>query len=424
MNDSDNNIYNAVRLIAKRAKSAFATSIDSQTKTNILHQTAGICGNNIDNILFNNARDMQTAKNNNRSDAYLDRLYLDQGRIIKLQQTLHDIAEQPDPIGEVLQEWDRPNGLHIKKIRVPLGVVGIIYESRPNVTLDAAALCLKSGNTSVLKCGSDSLNSSRALLDCLHIALAKYDLTTDLSLLIPFHERPAVTYMLQQSDFIDIIIPRGGKGLIQEITQHAKMPVIKHLDGICHIYIDKDASLQTAIAVTLNSKMRRTGVCGAVETILIHHDVLTTIGVPVLQFLYDAGCEIRGDSTITSTFTAAIPADDSDWDTEYLNAIVSVAVVDNIAGAINHIANHSSHHTDCIITENINTATTFQKQVDSAIVMHNTSTQFADGGEFGFGAEIGISTDRFHVRGPVGAEHLTTTSYHVTSNADFSIRAG
>jgi glutamate-5-semialdehyde dehydrogenase len=410
--------------MAARARAAFSVSalLSSKVKQQVLHQAAVFCEHDAPLILKANALDMREAEANNRTAAYLDRLYVDAARLKKMQDALHAIADQPDPIGAVLESWDRPNGLHIEKVRVPLGVIGIIYESRPNVTLDAAALCLKSGNTALLRCGSDSLQTSLALIHCLHRALDQANLTRDLAQLIPVTDRAAVPLLLAQRDFVDVIIPRGGRGLVAEVAEKATMPVIKHLDGICHLYIDQDANRQRALSVTLNAKMRRTGVCGSVETVLIHRDVLESIGGPLVEILFNEGCEIRGDAAIAALDHRVKPATDQDWDTEYLAAILSIAVVNTIKDATDHIARHSSHHTDGIITENPDAVAFFQRHVDSAIVMHNTSTQFADGGEFGFGAEIGISTDRFHVRGPVGAQHLTTTTYRVSSPEGTGLR--
>jgi glutamate-5-semialdehyde dehydrogenase len=413
-----------ITAMAHGARAAFSVSalLSSHQKQTILHQAATFCAEDSNAILKANALDMREAEAGGRNVAYLDRLYLDAGRLRGIQDALHAIADQPDPIGAVLESWDRPNGLHIEKVRIPLGVIGMIYESRPNVTLDAAALCLKSGNTVLLRCGSDSLQTSLALIHGLHRALDQAGITRDVAQVIPAPDRAAVPLLLGQRDVIDVIIPRGGRSLVAEVTQNATMPVIKHLDGICHLYIDQNADRERALSVTLNAKMRRTGVCGAVETVLIHRDVLASIGGPLIEVLLGEGCEIRGDADVVALDPRVIPATPQDWDTEYLAPILSVATVESLQHAVQHIARHSSHHTDGIITDNADAVAFFQRHVDSAIVMHNTSTQFADGGEFGFGAEIGISTDRFHVRGPVGAQHLTTTTYRVSSPSGTGLR--
>ncbi len=410
--------------MAQRARAAFSVSalLPDAMKQKILHQAATFCGQDEDAIFKANALDMREAEAGGRNAAYLDRLYVNAARLRGMTEALHAIADQPDPIGAVLEAWDRPNGLHIEKVRIPLGVIGMIYESRPNVTLDAAALCLKSGNTVLLRCGSDSLQTSLALLCGLHRALDQAGITRDVAQLIPVPDRAAVPLLLGQRDLIDVMIPRGGRSLVAEVAQKATMPVIKHLDGLCHLYIDRDADRERALSVTLNAKMRRPAVCGAVETVLIHRAVLDTIGGPLMEILLAEGCEIRGDADIAALDPRILPATSQDWDTEYLAPILSVATVESIQHAVQHIARHSSHHTDGIITENPETVAYFNRHVDSAIVMHNTSTQFADGGEFGFGAEIGISTDRFHVRGPVGAQHLTTTTYRVSSPSGTGLR--
>ena len=410
--------------MAQRARAAFSVSalLPDAMKQKILHQAATFCGQDEDAIFKANALDMREAEAGGRNAAYLDRLYVNAARLRGMTEALHAIADQPDPIGAVLEAWDRPNGLHIEKVRIPLGVIGMIYESRPNVTLDAAALCLKSGNTVLLRCGSDSLQTSLALLCGLHRALDQAGITRDVAQLIPVPDRAAVPLLLGQRDLIDVMIPRGGRSLVAEVAQKATMPVIKHLDGLCHLYIDRDADRERALSVTLNAKMRRPAVCGAVETVLIHRAVLDTIGGPLMEILLAEGCEIRGDADIAALDPRILPATSQDWDTEYLAPILSVATVESIQHAVQHIARHSSHHTDGIITENPEAVAFFQRHVDSAIVMHNTSTQFADGGEFGFGAEIGISTDRFHVRGPVGAQHLTTTTYRVSSPSGTGLR--
>jgi glutamate-5-semialdehyde dehydrogenase len=323
----------------------------------------------------------------------------------------------PDPIGSVAAEWQRPNGLTIRRVRVPLGVIGIIYESRPNVTADAGALCLKSGNAVILRGGSDSSHSSRALHECLVAGLKAAGLPATCIQLVPSADREAVGYMLaRMGDYLDVIVPRGGKALVRRVQQEARVPVIGHLEGNCHVYIDKDADLGMARAIALNAKMRRTGICGAAETLLVDAACAATHLAPVLQDLLQAGCEVRGDEQAQRADVRVRPASEEDWYTEYLEAIIAAKVVAGVDGAIEHISRYGSAHTEAIVTANATTAARFLARVDSAIVLHNASTQFADGGEFGMGAEIGISTDRFHARGPVGVEQLTSYKYLVSGS--------
>jgi glutamate-5-semialdehyde dehydrogenase len=320
----------------------------------------------------------------------------------------------PDPIGTTAAEWERPNGLRIQRVVVPLGVIGIIYESRPNVTADAGALCLKSGNAAILRGGSESEHSSRALYECLESGLATAQLPAACIQLVPTGDRAAVGYMLSgMSEYLDVIVPRGGKSLVERVQQEARVPVIGHLEGNCHVYIDRDAEVRMARTIALNAKMRRTGICGAAETLLIDAGCVSTHLAPVVRELLDAGCEVRGDATVRQADPRVRPASEEDWYTEYLDAIIAARVVEGVDGAIAHIARYGSAHTESIVTENHATAERFLERVDSAIVLHNASTQFADGGEFGMGAEIGISTDRFHARGPVGVQQLTSYKYVV-----------
>jgi glutamate-5-semialdehyde dehydrogenase len=320
----------------------------------------------------------------------------------------------PDPVGRVLTRWERPNGLRIERVAVPLGVIGIIYESRPNVTTDAGALCLKSGNAVILRGGSDCQHSSRALHACLCAGLAAAQLPEACIQLVPTAERAAVGYMLAgMTEYLDVIVPRGGKALVARVQQEARVPVIGHLEGNCHVYVDRDADLRMARTIALNAKLRRTGICGAAETLLVDAACVATHLAPIVRDLLEAGCEVRGDETVQRVDPRVQPAHEEDWFTEYLDAIIAARVVAGVGAAIEHIARYGSAHTEAIVTENAATAERFLREVDSAIVLHNASTQFADGGEFGMGAEIGISTERFHARGPVGVEQLTSYKYVV-----------
>jgi glutamate-5-semialdehyde dehydrogenase len=365
-------------------------------------------------VLAANAVDMRAAEERGLSGAMLDRLMLDESRIEGMAAGLESIAELPDPLGKVTAEWQRPNGLQIQRVAVPLGVIGIIYESRPNVTADAAGLCIKSGNAVILRGGSESFHSSRAIHDCLVAGLATADLPSASAQMVPTTDRAAVGYLLSSmGEWLDVVVPRGGKSLIKRVQEEARVPVIGHLEGICHVYLHEAADARIATEVALNAKMRRTGICGAAETLLVDRKVAEDLLPPVLTTLQEAGCEIRGDETVAGIFPAAGPATAEDWDTEYLDAILSVRVVDGIDQAIEHIAEHGSGHTECIVTGDDDAANYFFRNVDSAILLQNASTQFADGGEFGMGAEIGIATGRIHARGPVGAEQLTSYKYVV-----------
>jgi glutamate-5-semialdehyde dehydrogenase len=368
---------------------------------------------NADTILAANAQDMAAGEAKGLTSALLDRLLLNPARLESIAKGLEEIADRPDPLGTVLEEWTRPNGLRFAKVRVPLGVIAIIFESRPNVTADAGALCLKSGNAAILRGGSESIRSARAILACLHQGLDAAGLPRDAIQMPPTTDRAAVGELLTMTRWVDVVIPRGGKSLTGRVAAESRVPVIYHLDGICHVYLDKDADPEKARRVVLNAKMRRTGVCGAAETLLVHQDVAANLLPPILDDLIKAGCEVRGDAGVQALDARVVPATDEDWDTEYLDAILSVKLVVDVDDAIAHIGRHSSHHTDSIITENADAAERFLARVDSGIVLHNASTQFADGGEFGFGAEIGISTGKLHARGPVGAEQLTSYKYVV-----------
>jgi glutamate-5-semialdehyde dehydrogenase len=365
-------------------------------------------------ILEANAIDMRAAKEKDLSAAMLDRLMLDESRIEAMAAGLEAIAGLPDPLGRVMAEWQRPNGLVIQRVAVPLGVIGIIYESRPNVTADAAGLCVKSGNAVILRGGSESFHSSRAIHACLVSGLGQSGLPADCVQMVPTTDRAAVGYLLSSmSQWVDVVVPRGGKNLIRRVQEEARVPVIGHLEGICHVYLHEAADASMAAEIAVNAKMRRTGICGAAETLLVDREAAARLLPDVLSALRDAGCEIRGDSDVVNLFPEATMASEDDWGTEYLDAILSVRVVDDIDAAIRHIAEYGSGHTECIVTNDDDAAAKFFRNVDSAILLQNASTQFADGGEFGMGAEIGIATGRIHARGPVGAEQLTSYKYVV-----------
>ncbi len=382
----------------------------TEQKNNALLKAAELLRANAPAIKAANAKDMAAGEQKGLSGSMLDRLMLDDARIEGMATGLEAIATLDDPVGDVMSEWDRPNGLEIQRVRVPLGVIGIIYESRPNVTADAGALSLKSGNVAILRGGSESFHSSHAIMDSLTDALDQVGLPKTCIQMIPTTDRAAVGEMLTMSDTIDVIVPRGGKGLIERITRESKIPLFKHLDGICHIYVDAAADLEKARKIAVNGKMRRTGICGATETLLVNKSVDMS---GIINDLIDAGCDVRGDAASQAVDSRITPASEEDWGTEYLDAIISVKVVDGVSEAVDHINTYGSHHTDCIITEDGDTAETFLNQVDSAICVLNASTQFADGGEFGMGAEIGISTGKMHARGPVGVEQLTSFKYKV-----------
>jgi glutamate-5-semialdehyde dehydrogenase len=362
-------------------------------------------------ILVANAIDVEEAKTKVLSGAMIDRLMLTEDRIAAMANGLVEIAALDDPVGAVIAEWDRPNRLHISRVRVPLGVIGVIYESRPNVTADAGALCLKSGNPAILRGGSESFHSSRAIFQALQAGVSAAGLPTGALQLIPTRDRDAVGAMLAMSDTIDVIIPRGGRSLIERVQRDSRVPVFAHLEGVCHVYVHQDADKDMARDIVVNAKMRRTGVCGAAETLLVDRSVRDSHLPMILDALADAGCAVRGDAETQYLDSRATEAGENDWRAEYLDAILAVRVVDGLDQAIDHVNTFGSHHTDAIVTANNAAAETFLAQVDSAIVLQNASTQYADGGEFGMGAEIGISTGRLHARGPVGVEQLTTFKY-------------
>ncbi len=382
-----------------------------------LHAAAEELRSRRDEILEANAADMQQAGERGLSAAMLDRLMLDESRVEGMATGLAAIAGLPDPLGRIMAEWQRPNGLLIQRVAVPLGVIGIIYESRPNVTADAAGLCVKSGNAVILRGGSESFHSSRAIHACLVSGLEKAGLPADSVQMVPTTDRAAVGYLLSSmSQWVDVVVPRGGKNLIRRVQEEARVPVIGHLEGICHVYLHEAADADMAADIAVNAKMRRTGICGAAETLLVDRAAAARLLPDVLTALGAAGCEIRGDSAVKEIYPEAKQAAEDDWGTEYLDAILSVRVVDDIDAAVRHIAEYGSGHTECIVTEDDDAAAKFFRNVDSAILLQNASTQFADGGEFGMGAEIGIATGRIHARGPVGAEQLTSYKYVVRGN--------
>ena len=367
-----------------------------------------------DRILAANAEDQAETKSSGATPAFLDRLSLDADRVDAMAAGLDVIRKLKDPVGTVMAAWRRPNGMRIERVRVPLGVIGVIYESRPNVTADAGALCLKAGNAAILRGGSESFRSCRAIHAALVEGLVEAGLPASAITLVPTRDREAVGMMLAGLDgAIDVIVPRGGKNLVGRVQTEARVPVFAHLEGVCHVYVDGKARLGMAKSIVLNAKMRRTGVCGAAETLLVDRAGVAKLLKPLVTMLLDAGCEIRGDAAVQAVDNRVKPARHADWSTEYLDAILTAGVVDGVDAAIAHIERYGSHHTDAIVTEDRKAAEKFLREVDSAIVLHNASTQFADGGEFGFGAEIGIATGRLHARGPVGVEQLTTFKYRI-----------
>jgi glutamate-5-semialdehyde dehydrogenase len=401
---------------ARAAAKSLAMSSGDERNAALLAAAAALRTNR-QSIIEANGRDMTAASSRGLGEAILDRLMLDAGRVEGMARGLEAIAELPDPLGRVTSEWQRPNGLRIQRVAVPLGVIGIIYESRPNVTADAAGLCVKSGNAVILRGGSESFHSSQAIHRCMCDGLEQAGLPAGSVQMIPTTDRAAVGYLLSSmGDWLDVVVPRGGKNLIRRVQDEARVPVIGHLEGICHVYLHAGADVDKAKAITLNAKMRRTGICGAAETLLVDRDAAADLLPGVLAALEDAGCELRGDMTACEIFPGAVPASEDDWGTEYLDAVISVRVVDGIDDAIEHIARYGSGHTECIVTEDDTAASEFFNKVDSAILLQNASTQFADGGEFGMGAEIGIATGRVHARGPVGAEQLTSYKYVVRGN--------
>ena len=404
-----------IQQISQNAKAATSAlnSLSTESKDELIIKAANKINQSRKEILTANQLDVEDAITNEKDNAFVDRLLLTDERIDGIIETLNNIAKLPDPVGKVLDKWKQPNGLEISRVRTPLGTIGIIFESRPNVSADASALCIKSGNAVVLRSGSDSLRSSQALVECFTSALNDMNLPIGIVQIIPSKDRAMVTHMLKGlNNAIDVIVPRGGKSLVQAVQDSATIPVFGHLEGICHTYIDKSADLNTSISVVTNAKMRRPGICGALETLLIHKDSSEQLN-SILDSLIEAGCEIRGCEKTVALDNRATPANDIDWDTEYLSPILSVKIVDDINEAIEHIQKHGTGHTDVIISEDKNSQDYFINQLDSAILMINASSQFADGGEFGMGGEIGIATGKFHARGPVSLEQLTSFKYVV-----------
>ncbi len=398
---------------ARAAQRGIALASPEAKTCALLAAATALYDHNAD-IIQANAADVETARAAGMTASYIDRLALDTKRINAIGQGLEDIAALPDPVGKVTEAWTRPNGMRIERVRVPIGVIGIIFESRPNVTADAGALCLKAGNAAILRGGSDSFETSRIIHRCLVEGLSTAGLPEAAVQLVPTRDRAAVGLMLEGlHGAIDVIVPRGGKSLVARVQAEARVPVFAHLEGLCHTYVDRDADLDMAVRIVLNAKLRRTSVCGATETLLVDRGAAPAVLPALVEALVSAGCEVRGDEATQEAHARVRPAKDEDWSTEYLEAIIAVKVVDGLDGAIGHIARYGSQHTDSIVTGSADTAERFLDQVDSAIVLHNASTQFADGGEFGFGAEIGIATGRLHARGPVGVEQLTTFKYKI-----------
>ncbi len=415
----NNTINDEMLEMGRKAKAAAITLAlaPSDVKNTALAAMAKHIRAGQDEILAANEIDVKAAENKNLRGSFVDRLTLNPQRVEAMAAGLEAIAKLNDPVGETIAQWEQPNGLKFSRVRVPIGVIGIIYESRPNVTADAGALCMKSGNAAILRGGSDGLNSSRAIVKCLRAGLEDAGLSGDVIQMVQTNDRAAVGAMLSGLEgTVDLIIPRGGKSLVGRVQAEARVPVFSHLEGLCHVYIDKDADVDMARDITVNAKMRRTGICGAAETVLIDKAGVEKHLSSIIEALSDAGCEIRGGDISVAADSKVKPANEEDWSTEYLDSIISMKVVDGVEGAMAHIAKYGSQHTDSIITDNEDTAQVFLNGVDSAIVLHNASTQFADGGEFGFGAEIGIATGKMHARGPVGLEQLTSFKYQVRGN--------
>ncbi|WP_181705000.1 glutamate-5-semialdehyde dehydrogenase [Chthonobacter rhizosphaerae] len=416
LSETPESLDHTMREIGRRARAAarrLAIATADEKRAALTAMAAAVRRRSAE-ILAANAIDIAEMTVNGQTAAFLDRGTLTDARIEAIARALDEIAALPDPVGRVLAAWERPNGLRIERVATPLGVIGIIYESRPNVTADAGALALMAGNAAILRCGSDSHASSTAILEALKEGIVAAGLPEDAIQLVPTRDRAAVGHLLAGlGGTVDVIVPRGGKSLVARVQAEARVPVFAHLEGICHVYVDKAADLSMAVAIAVNAKMRRTGICGSAETLLVDRAVAGTHLVPVLDALSAAGCAIRGTDEVRALWPGAEPATEADWSTEYLDAILSVALVDGVDAAIEHIETHGSHHTESIVTDDLATAERFMARIDSAIVMHNASTQFADGGEFGMGAEIGIATGKMHARGPVGVEQLTSFKYRV-----------
>jgi glutamate-5-semialdehyde dehydrogenase len=416
LEQNDGNVAAAMLRLGEQARAAAhpLAIASSAAKDTALEAMAAAILRREEDILAANVVDMENGRKAGLAASFLDRLKLTPDRIRAMADGIRAIAALKDPVGDVIEEWDRPNGLNIDRVRTALGVIGVIYESRPNVTADAGALCVKAGNAVILRGGSDSVNSSAAIHACLAEGLREAGLPKEAIQLVPTTDRAAVGEMLRGlNGSIDVIIPRGGRSLVERVQTEARVPVFAHLEGICHLYVDRSAKLDMAVEIAVNAKMRRTGICGAAETLLVDRAVASTHLVPILDALAKAGCQIRADSEARSLYPAARPATDADWVTEYLDAIISVKLVDGVGGAIDHVERFSSHHTEAIIAEDAAAVERFFNEIDSAILLHNASTQFADGGEFGMGAEIGIATGKMHARGPVGVEQLTSFKYRV-----------
>ena len=419
MKDLADDIGALMRDLTDRAQAAAAelAATPGPVKEAALIAAAECLWEDREGVVAANARDLEAGREKGLGAAMMDRLVLDDGRIEAICESLRAIAGQPDPIGRVLAEWDRPNGLHIRRVATPLGVIGVIYESRPNVTADAGALCLKSGNAVILRGGSESFHSSRAIHSAMVRGLERAGVTPDAIQLVPTRDREAVSEMLRAQGRIDVIVPRGGKGLVGLVQREARVPVFAHLEGIVHVYVDATADADKARAVVLNAKTRRTGICGAAECLLVHRDIAEGLGQELVDMLMAEGVEVRAGEGLRGT----VEATEDDWGVEFLDMKIAARVVDGVDGAIDHIRRHGSGHTDCIVAEGPNAVARFFDRLDSAILMHNASTQFADGGEFGMGAEIGIATGKMHARGPVGAEQLCSFKYLVTG--DGTVRA-
>lgn len=401
---------------AAAAAKVLATA-SSDRKHAALIGAAEALRHNAGKILDANAIDMANGREQGLSKAMLDRLNLTKERILDMANAVSAIAELTDPVGQIIANWDRPNGLNISRVRTPLGVIGVIYESRPNVTADAGSLCLQAGNAVILRGGTDSFNSSRAIHDCMVAGLKSAGLPEHAIQLVPLTDRAAVGEMLKGlNGHIDVIVPRGGRGLVERVQSDARVPVFAHLEGLVHVYVDKSADLDMAINIIIDAKLRRTGICGAAETLLIDKNDADRLAKPLISALMEAGCTVRGDASIQAMIPQVDPANEADWSTEYLDSIITAGLVDGVDGAISHINNWSSSHTEAVLAEDPKVVQAFMNQIDSAILMHNASTQFADGGEFGMGAEIGIATGKMHARGPVGVEQLTSFKYVVRGN--------
>lgn len=421
MRSSETSLADSMLEMGQRARAASSrlSQLTADSRTKGLNAMADALETSSEDILKSNARDMEGARQKGLSEAMLDRLLLTPDRMRAMSDAVRKIANLPDPVGETIANWQVPSGLDISRVRTPLGVIGIVYESRPNVTADASALCLRSGNAAILRAGSESLNSALAIATALRSGLKGAGLPADAIQLVDTREREAVGHMLSGlGGNLDVIVPRGGKGLVARVQQDARIPVIGHLEGLCHAYVDADADPEKAVNLVYNAKLRRTGVCGALETLLINSSVAGKLLPAIAAPLRDSGCELRGDAAARKILPDMEAATEEDWRTEYLAPILSIKIVDGLDGALAHISNYGTGHTELIITENGSTAERFLREVDSSIVLHNASTQFADGGEFGMGAEIGIATGRIHARGPVGAEQLTTFKYVVRGHGE------